>query len=159
MALNLRITIVNPVRKVPRLVNYSMDPTTRILIAEDEKGPRDAIQMVLGLFYKTYVAKDGAEALDILKAKEIDLVTLDLRMPGIQGEALLRDIRGENPDVGIIIITGNANLNSMIKFQQYGVQDHLFKPFDVGDLMTKVRKNIRQKRNSEGINPSIGWVR
>ena len=46
----------------------------------------------------------------------------------------------------------------MIHFEQDGVRDHLFKPFDVGDLMTKVRVNIDQKSRSQRINRSIGWV-
>lgn len=138
-------------------MNQSKEQTVRILIAEDEKGPRDAIQMVLGLFYKIYTAKDGLETLSILKSEEIDLLTLDLRMPGIHGEDLLKEIRKQTPNVGIIIITGNANLNLMIHFQRYGVLDHLFKPFDVGDLMTKVRKNIGRKRLSHHIHRSIGW--
>ena len=64
--------------------------------------------MFLSGSYRVLTASDGATALEILRTDEIDLVTVDLNMPGMKGDELIRTVRAELPQVELIIITGCA---------------------------------------------------
>lgn len=70
--------------------------------------------MLLKPFYNVYVAESGQGALELVREREIDLVTLDLKMPGIQGTEVLKQIKAIRRDIEIIIITGYGNLKSAI---------------------------------------------
>ena len=76
----------------------------RILIVDDERGPRESLRMILSSNYAVSVAENGAEALELLRTDTIDLVTVDLNMPGMKGDELMRTIRAEFPQTEIIII-------------------------------------------------------
>ena len=103
-----------------------------VLVVDDERGPRESLRMILAPNHRVLQAASGVEALEILGTNHIDLVTLDLNMPGIKGEELMRTIRGEYPHVEIIIITGCGSLESATEGIRSGICDYLLKPFDVG---------------------------
>jgi putative two-component system response regulator len=85
-----------------------------ILVVEDEVGSRDAIRMILNPFNTVYTAENGQKALEILSEHEVDLVTLDLKLPGVNGSELLREIKKQQPNVEAIIITGYGTLKSAV---------------------------------------------
>ena len=64
-----------------------------ILIVDDEVGPRESLRMILKPIYEVCTAGDGQEAIRIINDKSIDLVTLDLKMPGLSGIDVLREIK------------------------------------------------------------------
>ena len=82
----------------------------RVLIVDDERGPRESLRMILSGSYEVEAAEGGAEALKLLRTTAIDLVTVDLNMPGMKGDELMRSIRAEFPQTEIIIITGGIVL-------------------------------------------------
>ena len=90
----------------------SRDERATILVVDDERGPRESLRMILAPNHRVLQATSGAEALEILRTQTVDLVTLDLNMPGIKGEELMRTIRGEFPQVEIIVITGCGSVES-----------------------------------------------
>ena len=96
-----------------------------ILVVDDERGPRESLRMILQPTHEVLCARDGLEALEILRTRTIDLVTLDLNMPGIQGEELMRTIRREFPNVELIVITGYGTLENAAEAVRYGVSDYL----------------------------------
>lgn len=117
-----------------------------ILVVDDEKGPRESLRMILRPTYEVFCARDGLEALEILRTQAIDLVTLDLNMPGIQGEEMMRTIRREFPSVELIVITGYGTLENAAEAVRYGVSDYLQKPFDVVQVSASVFRALSRLR-------------
>jgi putative two-component system response regulator len=116
---------------VSQITNDSIRARGRVLIVDDERGPRESLRMILQPLYDVETASDGHEALDRLRAEPADCVTLDLNMPGLQGEELMRIVRREFPDVEVVVITGYGSLETAVEGVRYGICDYLQKPFDV----------------------------
>jgi putative nucleotidyltransferase with HDIG domain len=122
------------------------DGQATILVVDDEKGPRESLRMILRPSYRVLCARDGLEALEILRTEAIDLVTLDLNMPGIQGEEMMRTTRREFPNVELIVITGYGTLENAAEAVRYGVSDYLQKPFDVVQVSASVLRALSRRR-------------
>ena len=123
----------------------------RILIVDDELGPRESLRMILKPSYEVYTAKDGISALEVIKKNPIDLVTLDLRMPGMPGEEVLKHIKNFDPTIEVIIITGYGTLHSAVEAIKYKVFDYILKPFNVPDILSVVKKCIERRYVSSKI--------
>ena len=96
------------------------------------------------------VATSGQDALNRLEADEnIDVVMLDVKMPGMDGIETLRMIKKNRPLVKIIMLTGHATINSAIDAMKSGAFDYLMKPCDINELVFKVKKAANTKRNHE----------
>ena len=72
----------------------------------------------------------------------VDLVTLDLNMPGLQGEELMRVIRREFPRVEVIVITGYGSVESAVEALRFGICDYIQKPFDVVKVLSAVGRGL-----------------
>lgn len=117
-----------------------------ILIVDDEIGPRESLRMILKPHYNVFTAENGYAAIQMLRQVEMDVVTLDIRMPGMSGIDTLKEIRGLDPDVMVIIITGFGTLNSAIEAIRYGVFDYISKPFNVPEIMCIIDKSIQRRK-------------
>jgi len=116
-----------------------------VLVVDDERGPRESLRMILSPEHRVLQACSGAEALEILGTEQVDLATLDLNMPGIKGEELMRTIRGEHPMVEVIVITGCGTLESAAAGIRSGICDYLQKPWDDDKLVAGVRNLLRMR--------------
>jgi response regulator RpfG family c-di-GMP phosphodiesterase len=126
-----------------------MEPRTNlsnILIVDDEIGPRESLRMILKPHYNIFTAENGSSAIQILQQNEMDVVTLDLKMPGMSGIDTLKEIRLIAPDVMVIIITGYGTLKSAIEAIRYGVFDYIAKPFNVPEIMSIIDKSIQRRK-------------
>jgi len=95
-------------------------------------------------------AVSGQDALNRLEAdKNIEVVILDVKIPGMDGIETLRMIKKNRPLVKIIMLTGHATLNSAIDAMKLGALDYLMKPCDLKELVFKVKKAANIKRNQE----------
>lgn len=121
----------------------TLQPT--ILIVEDEVGPREALKMILRPFFNLYSVDNADVALQVLKEQPIDVVTLDLKLPGRQGMEVLKEIKRAHEDVEVIIITGYGSLESAIEGIRYGVSAYLLKPFDVSELIEVINQTLAKK--------------
>ncbi|MDX1648814.1 MAG: response regulator, partial [Myxococcota bacterium] len=101
--------------------------------------------MILRPTFEVRSARDGLEALEILRTERIDLVTLDLNMPGIRGEELMRTVRREHPDVAVVVITGFGCLDSATEALRVGVSDYLQKPFDVVQVNAAIARALGRR--------------
>jgi putative two-component system response regulator len=117
-----------------------------VLIVDDEIGPRESLRMILKPNYNVYSAEDGFAALQLLREIEMDVITLDLRMPGMSGIETLKQIRVIDPDVMVIIITGFGTLESAVEAIRHAVFDFTAKPFNVKEITGIVEKAV-QRRN------------
>jgi len=117
-----------------------------VLIVDDEIAPRESLRMILHPLYQVYTAADGEEALACLQNQEIDLVTLDMRMPGISGLEVLKEIRRRKADIDVIMISGYMNSQNIQEAKENGAVDVIAKPFNVTDIVASVGKQVERKK-------------
>ena len=95
-------------------------------------------------------AFSGQEALDRLaKESKVDVVILDVKMPGMDGIETLREIKKEFPLVEVVMLTGHATVESAIEGMRLGAHDYLMKPCDIDKLMEKVKEAKAKKAGHE----------
>jgi excisionase family DNA binding protein len=114
-----------------------------LLIVDDEEAVRDLIATTLRSAEPAYdvsVASDGASALQMLRAKSFDVLITDLRMPGIDGMALIREARAISLDLRVVIITAVPSQTSAIDAVNLGVSGYLTKPFRLPQILSVVAK-------------------
>jgi two-component system, OmpR family, alkaline phosphatase synthesis response regulator PhoP len=137
----------------------------RVLVIEDEALVRDLV--VLNLKHAGYeVRSEGtfAGGLAALTAPGIDLAIVDVMMPGGEGFALVRQARDEGVKCPIMMLTARAEVSSRVRGLDCGADDYLTKPFDVAELMARVRSLFRRSSGSVAATPrqlQLGqfWVR
>ncbi len=129
-----------------------------ILIIEDEVGPREALKVILRPFFNLYAVDNIEVAMQVLREQKIDLVTLDLRLPGQQGMDLLQEIKGEQEDVEVIIITGYGSLKSAMDGIRYGAAAYLLKPFNVTELIEVINQTLEKKRRLDGLRDTLRTI-
>jgi response regulator RpfG family c-di-GMP phosphodiesterase len=100
--------------------------------------------MILSPRYEVVEASDAAEALRMLETGDISLMTLDLNMPGMQGDELLRIVRRRHPNVEVVIVTGHPSIDSATEALRLGVGDYLQKPFDVVQVNAAVGRCLER---------------
>jgi putative two-component system response regulator len=120
--------------------------TPNILIVDDEIGPRESLRMILKPNYNVFTADNGHAAIQMIQQTEMDVITLDLKMPGISGIDTLKEIRSIDPDVMVIIITGYGTLKSAIEAIRYGVFDYIPKPFNVPEIIAIIEKSVQRRK-------------
>ena len=90
-------------------------------------------------------AKNGEDALKTIGGKVIDVVVLDVRMPGIGGIQTLREIKKKDPLMEVIMLTGHARLEVAIEGMELGAFDYLMKPADIDELFYKLQDAFKKK--------------
>jgi DNA-binding NtrC family response regulator len=122
----------------------------RVLLVDDEEQFVDVLGQRLearGLAVST--AHSGDDALRWLGEHEVDVVVLDVLMPGRSGVETLREIKGSKPLTEVIMLTGNATVESAIEGMRLGAYDYLMKPTETDDLVTKIVKACKRKLAQE----------
>ncbi|MDI6753003.1 MAG: response regulator [Thermodesulfobacteriota bacterium] len=117
-----------------------------ILVVDDEIGPRESLRMILKPLYRIHTAANGQEALKYINSEKIDLVTLDLKMPGIPGIDVLREIKKIKNDIEVVIITGYGTLTNAIEAIRYGAVDFISKPFNTAEIISIVSKSVERRK-------------
>ena len=97
------------------------------------------------------IAHSGTEALDVMASEEnpVEVVILDVKMPGMDGIEVLEDIKRKYPLVEVIMLTGHATVSSAIDGMKKGAFDYLLKPCDTNELVEKVNQAASRKREHE----------
>jgi signal transduction histidine kinase len=116
-----------------------------ILVVDDEMGPRESLKMILHPYYNVHTAERGAQAVEMLKQIPVDLVTVDLKMPGFSGINVLEKVKQYDPDIEAIIITGYGSLDTAIEGLRLGAFDYISKPFDVNHILALVRRGLDRR--------------
>jgi DNA-binding NtrC family response regulator len=107
----------------------------RILIVDDETRMRQVLSLLLQRWtYRVETVGSAKEALEKLKDDDVDLVLTDLKMPGMGGSELLREIKKEHPQLPVIIMTAYGTVKSAVEAMKAGAYDYILKPFDNEDL-------------------------
>ncbi len=122
-------------------------PQARVLVADDAEHIRDVIRITLEeAGYDVVLAATGAGAVTALQSTPLDLVLLDLKMPNGSGVDVIREARGTNGDLPVIVITGYPNSDLMHQALQYSPLLVMAKPVDPDALLDAVRKALRGSR-------------
>jgi DNA-binding response OmpR family regulator len=115
----------------------------RVLVVDDEATIRDLLSKTLALAeYDVDLAPDGRTALERLRIIPYDLLITDLKMPGVDGLAVIREARRLKPDIPVIIITGFSTEASAIEAVNLGVSGYLTKPFRVPRVLAVAAKAL-----------------
>ncbi|MBN1180007.1 MAG: response regulator transcription factor [Anaerolineae bacterium] len=133
------------------LTTPSSFPNARLLIADDEEALRRSMD---GLFkrlgYQVTTAASGQEALNLINTHPFDLVILDLNMPGINGDEVLKVARPTAPHTIFIILTGYGTLDSAITGIRHGAFDYLLKPTPIQDIVRAVEAGLTERQRRLG---------
>src|SRR5438132_7333023 len=115
----------------------------RVLVVDDEASIRDLLAKTLALAeYDVDVAPDGRSALDRMRVYPYDLLIADLKMPGMDGLAVIREAKRYKSDLPVIIITGFSTESSAIEAVNLGVAGYLTKPFRVPQVLAAAAKAL-----------------
>lgn len=123
-----------------------MDACPRILIVDDEAGPRESLKMLLKGDYEVTATSRGSEALRLLGDGDYSVVLLDLTMPeDLSGTESLRAIRAANIDVEALVITGQGTLDTAVECLRLGARDYIAKPFRGANVLAAVRHAVASR--------------
>ncbi|MBM4153739.1 MAG: response regulator [Lentisphaerae bacterium] len=131
-------------------------PRRRVLVIDDERGPRESLRILLKNEYEVVLANGVAAGLEALKAARPDLIISDIKMPGMTGIEGLRLIREIDRDTAVVMLTGYGDLTTAREAIRLGANDYLCKPFDVDDMLRVVRENIKRTDERRGKAGAVG---
>ena len=118
-----------------------------VLIIDDEEVLQDVLTVLLRREgHQTHSAFSGEEGLEMLDREEIDLVLLDLMLPGMHGMQVLREMRRKHPDVVVVVITAFSSIESAIEAMREGAFHYIPKPFKNEEVLLTLRKGLEQRR-------------
>jgi two-component system OmpR family response regulator len=118
----------------------------RVLIVEDDPMIGEAVQVALkNAAYATDWVKDGPTALETLSNQTYDLVLLDLGLPGKDGLDVLTRVRANGNAVSLLIVTARDGLDDRLRGLDSGADDYVLKPFEIAELLARMRAVLRRK--------------
>jgi two-component system response regulator PilR (NtrC family) len=118
-----------------------------ILIVDDEQSYRQLLTLVFeGDGHQIRTATNGREAIELIKSEPADVVITDVRMPDMDGIELLRSAREFQPDIGVVLMTAFASVETAREAFKLGADDFIQKPFDVEELKLIVRKTLEKQQ-------------
>ena len=118
----------------------------RVLVIEDEIRLSENVAAALreSAGYAVDLSRDGREALLLCETASYDLVLLDLMLPGVRGEEILRRLRAMGDNTPVLVITAVSDTRSTIELLNLGADDYVTKPFDLGELIARARALVRR---------------
>ncbi|WP_028322613.1 response regulator [Desulfatiglans anilini] len=125
--------------------------TMKMMLVDDEERFLSTTQKLLTRKgYDVITAGSGAEALEKLRMENVHVVILDVKMPGMDGIATLKQIKNQFPMVEVIMLTGHATVDSAVEGLKSGATDYLMKPTDIDDLIAKAEDAFHNRQKIEG---------
>jgi PAS domain S-box-containing protein len=118
----------------------------RVLVVDDEEGPREAIRMILKPHYQVYLAASGEEVLTSLTRLRPDVIFMDVKMPRMDGVQLLERVKSVDPLVEVVMITAYASLDTVQRAMRFGAMDYLVKPFAPKELQEAAERALHRRR-------------
>jgi DNA-binding NtrC family response regulator len=122
----------------------------RILIVDDEKEFVDSLAERLSMRdYDVTTSLSGEEAVEKVKGYNFDVVILDVAMPGMDGVATLREIKKLKPLTEVLMLTGNATVETAVEGMKLGALDYVLKPCEIDELVSKINRGYERKTEQE----------
>jgi two-component system KDP operon response regulator KdpE len=124
---------------------------TRVLIVDDEPPIRRFLRTSLEpQGYHILEAQDGAAALEAIRRNAVDIVVLDLGLPGVHGFDVIEKLRAAKSAVPIIVLSSRADEAGKVKALDLGADDYVTKPFGIDELLARIRTALRHRLQQEG---------
>ena len=121
----------------------------KILVVEDDEDIHNLIKSILEKErYETISAYSGTEALLLIENNDIDLILLDLMLPGLTGEELIKKLT----DIPIIVISAKISSEDKVNVLSSGANDYITKPFDANELLARVKVQLRINKKEQNLN-------
>lgn len=137
-----------------------MTTQSTVLVIDDEPAHRLMVRVVLGdAGFKVLEADNGSSGLATLRARPVDVVLLDMRMPGMSGLDVLQKMHEEGMTTPVIMLTAFGNVSSAVESMKIGAWDYLTKPTDNDELLAVVKKaaeHVRLTRENRDLKKQIG---
>lgn len=121
-----------------------------IALVDDDRNILTSVSMTLeqeGFQVRTYT--DGESALQGITARPVDLAVLDVKMPRMDGIETLKEIKKRHPRVEVIMLTGHGSVESGVQGMSHGAYDYVLKPFQLDELLHKIRLAFERKQLHE----------
>ena len=116
-----------------------------VLVVDDEEGVRASVRVILEETCDVLEAENGARALELLRAHEVDLVMLDQRMPGEPGIEVLPRVKAVDPTTVVVLVTAVREVRTAVEALKRGAYDYLTKPFDVDDILLLAQRALEKR--------------
>src|SRR4051812_267181 len=140
-----------PLTEAPALLN--------LLIVDDERTVREACrEAAAALGYRTTGAESAEHALRVIDAHNIDVVLLDLKLPGAGGLEVLRQLKQARPDIEVVVVTGHGTVESAVQAMKAGAYDFMTKPFSLEELrllLGRVASHLKLKTENRVLREKI----
>jgi DNA-binding NtrC family response regulator len=119
----------------------------KILVVDDDEIIREVVSsLLIGEGYSVRAAKDGLDAVKLLKTEEVHLVITDLRMPGADGIEVLKESLKLDADRAVIILTAYGTIDTALKAIREGAYDYMTKPFKMEEMVIRVHNACERTR-------------
>jgi len=135
-----------------------MSERARILVVDDELGPRESLRMILKPSYDIVTAESGEAALNTLGGFHPDLVFMDIKMPQMDGIELLQRIKRTDPSIEVVMITAYASLETVKRALTHGAFEYLIKPFSRQDLEETARRALARRQTELGTRSQVATL-
>jgi PAS domain S-box-containing protein len=136
-----------------------MSDRPRVLVVDDELGPRESLRMILKPAYEIETADSGTAALETLSGGfHPDLVFMDIKMPQMDGIELLQRIKGIDPSIEVVMITAYASLDTVKNALTHGAFEYLIKPFSRRDLEETARRALARRQSELGTRSQLATL-
>jgi two-component system response regulator MprA len=123
----------------------AMESTATVLIADDDRAIRESLERALQLEgYMVRTVADGVQALAAVHAEPVDLLVLDVMMPGVDGLGVARVLRAEHDRTPILMLTARVETPDRVAGLDAGADDYLAKPFELDELLARLRALLRR---------------
>jgi DNA-binding NtrC family response regulator len=127
-----------------------MEKMKLMLVDDEERFLATTSKLMARMGYDVLTAASGADALALLRENLVHVVILDVKMPGMDGIATLKEIKRQYPMVEVIMLTGHATVESAIEGLQTGATDYLMKPADIPEVIQKAEAAFHKRQELEG---------
>ncbi|OGQ91988.1 MAG: two-component system response regulator [Desulfobacula sp. RIFOXYA12_FULL_46_16] len=126
-----------------------MEKMKLMLVDDEERYLQTTAKLIEKKGYEVFTARSGEEALQKLKAQDVHVVILDMKMPGMDGNETLKAAKTLYPLVEIILLTGHATVDSAIDGLKNGAFDYLMKPADIDQILEKALDAFEKRQRVE----------
>jgi two-component system, NtrC family, response regulator AtoC len=116
-----------------------------ILVVDDDPGIREAFRLVLEEEYELVEAEDGPQAIERVQGSPVDLVLLDVRLPGMDGIEVLERIKAIDEHVEVVLVTAVQTVRAAVAAMKLGALDYLTKPFDEDEILPLIRRALERR--------------
>src|SRR5437879_10801388 len=122
-----------------------------VLVVDDDAGVRESFRLTLEDHYDVVDVPDGLRALDAVRASQVDLVLLDIRLPEMDGIEVLERIKAIDEGIEVVLVTAVRTVRTAVAAMKLGAFDYLTKPFEEDELLSLARRALERRAPESGV--------